>query len=101
RRRRLVDAALDLAEIDQRPALRIDEMQEIVVREIPRDDVSGERKQRRTILVKLDLEAAGRGRVLEGDRADLVAVGVGEFPGAEERLGRIAELRWRLRQCEP
>ena len=91
--RRLIHPGLDFAEFHQRPAVGVEQEQVVVVRKFPAGDAQHERKQIAAIAVELDLETDRRWIGLESRGTDLVAVGVGEFPGAEQAFGRIAERR--------
>src|SRR6516164_128565 len=92
----LVHVRLDFHEIENDDALGIQQPHLIVRPHGPDPDVLERREGGAAGFIELELEAAG-GRVeLKGDRAGLVARGVGNLPGADHLLGGVARRR-RLR----
>src|SRR5262249_18995758 len=88
-----VHVRLDFHEIENDGALGIQQPHLIVGPHGPDPDVLERWERGAAGFVELELEAAGGGIELEGDRAGLVARGVGNFPGADHVLGGVARRR--------
>ena len=97
----LEQSVLDLGEFERGSAPAIDQTQHVIAPERPDRHVFQLRKGGGARRVEFELEAAGRRIDAEGDRAALVAVGIGEFPAADHLLGSIADRRRGLRLRDP
>ena len=83
-------------------ALGVEQTEEVALVQTPRRDVAHERIQTDAGAVELNLETRGRNVGAKCDGATLVAIGVGEFPASDQRLGRVAQCRrcrLGLRRC--
>ena len=89
-------AALDLVEVEDDRALAVEQPDRILRPDAPDADIP-QHREIRAGRIEFELEAAGRRVGLEVDGAALVARGVGDFPGADHRLGGLAQRRGRLR----
>src|SRR6185295_8859063 len=85
------NSVLDFAELHDRLAARIDEVEQVVVRKLPRRDVAHEREKIGTVGVELDFQSARGGIALERCGAGPVPIGIGEFTAADHALGRVAK----------
>src|SRR5262249_43682385 len=91
-----VHVRLDFHEIENDDTLGIQQPHLVVRSHGPDPDVLERRKRGAASFIELELEAACARIELEGNRASLVARGVGNFPRADHLLGGVARRR-RLR----
>src|SRR6185437_10472178 len=90
---RLEHSVLDLTELDQRPAARIHEIQQVVFGKFPARDVLHDREKIDAVGVEFDLETGWARLTLQRGRAGAIAIGIREFPAADNALGGFAKLR--------